>query len=176
MALRRRNGEVDLHSRVLEVDASMTGTLNFKDPVNLQINGTFEGTLNTKGLLTIGEKARVNATIHGDQIVIGGTVDGTVIATERLELGSTARVTGKITSPKLTVHQGAILQGTCEMMPEPAATQWMTVVELARYLEVDQQTIMDWVQGGRLPAQQEGTEWRFNRQRVEEWLAQEKIK
>ena len=35
----------------LEVDASMTGSMVFKDPVNLQINGRFEGTLDAKGNL-----------------------------------------------------------------------------------------------------------------------------
>ena len=54
MAIRRRGDASD--EKVLEVDASMTGTLTFKDPVNLRINGRFDGTLDTKGSLTIGEK------------------------------------------------------------------------------------------------------------------------
>ena len=56
--------------KVLDVDASMQGTLTFKDPVNLRINGSFEGRLDTKGMLTIGENASVRADIHGDEIVI----------------------------------------------------------------------------------------------------------
>ena len=31
-------------------------------------------------------------------------------------------------------------------------------------------------EGGRLPAQKDGGQWRFERSRVEEWLAHEKIK
>jgi excisionase family DNA binding protein len=52
----------------------------------------------------------------------------------------------------------------------------MTVNELARYLEVDAATVTQWAQAGRLPAQREGNQWQFNRSKVEEWLAQEKIR
>ena len=174
MALRRK--EDGGAEKWLEVDASMTGTLAFKDPVNLQINGRFEGTLNTKGLLAIGEKAEVRATIQGDQISIGGTVDGTITATGRVELLSTARVTGKIIAPRLVVQDGAILHGTLEMAGSASTGKWMGVEDLARYLEVDSETVTQWAQAGRVPAQRENGQWRFERAKVEEWLAQERVK
>jgi excisionase family DNA binding protein len=182
MALRRKSPlEEQTQPRWLEVDASMTGTLSFKDPVNLQINGRFEGTLETKGNLSIGENAQVKATIFGELISIAGTVEGTLTASRRIELLGTGRVLGKVTTPKLMIHEGAILHGTCEMIqdrkdhsePQP---QSMTLEELARYLEVDTNTVLDWAQSGRLPAQREGTQWRFDRKRIEEWLAQEKLR
>ena len=173
MALRRKDGADG--ERWLEVDASMTGTLAFKDPVNLQINGRFDGTLNAKGVLSIGEKAHVQATITGDQIVIAGTVQGTITASGRVELLPTARVTGKVTTPRLVVQDGAILQATLEM-GAPAPDRWMTVDDLARYLEVDADTVTQWAQSGRLPAQRENDQWRFDRTKIEEWVAQERVK
>lgn len=175
MALRRR--PEDEHAvKWLEVDASMTGTLSFKDPVNLQINGRFEGTLDTKGALAIGEKAQVKATIRGEEIVIAGTVDGTVTASRRLELAGTARVIGKVSTPKLVIQEGAVLHGTCEMAETHAEAPSMGLEDLARYLEVEASTVIEWAQAGRLPAQREGGQWRFDRKQVEEWLAREKIK
>ena len=175
MALRRK--EDGGAEKWLEVDASMTGTLAFKDPVNLQINGRFEGTLDAKGVLAIGEKAQVRATIQGDQISIGGVVDGTITATGRVELLPAARVTGKIITPRLVVQDGAILQGTVEMSGgSTAAGRWMGVEDLARYLEVDSETVTQWAQAGRMPAQRENGQWRFERAKVEEWLAQARVK
>ena len=174
MALRRK--EESGGEKWLEVDASMTGTLTFKDPVNLQINGRFEGTLNTKGVLAIGEKAQVRATIQGDQITIAGAVDGTITASGRIELAQTARVSGKLITPRLIVQDGAVLQGTLEMGGAQAAARWMGVEDLARYLEVDVDTVTQWAQAGRLPAQRESGQWRFERAKVEEWLAQERVK
>ncbi len=176
MALRReKQGEAGVE-KWLEVDASMTGTLTFKDPVNLQINGRFDGTLDTKGNLSIGEKATVKATIQGESIVIGGTVNGTITATTRVELLSGARLTGKVTSPRVVMQDGAVLHGTLEMLGGRSGGASMTIEDLARYLEVDAGTVTQWAEGGRLPAQREGSEWRFDRTKIEEWLAHEKIK
>ena len=175
MALRRQKDEPGTE-KWLEVDASMTGTLAFKDPVNLQINGTFEGALDTKGSLSIGERAQVKATILGEAITVGGTVTGDITASNRLELLGTARVTGKVTSPRVVMHDGAILDGTLQMAGGRPDRAWMTVEELAKYLEVDAGTVSQWAQGGRLPAQREHGEWRFDRSRIEEWLAHERIK
>ena len=176
MALGRQKHQETGTEKWLEVDASMTGTLTFKDPVNLQINGRFEGTLDTKGNLSIGEKASIKATIQGESITIGGTVSGQITATSRVELLSSAKVTGKISSPRVIMQDGAVLHGTLEMLGGSSGSPWMSVEELARYLEVDASTVTQWAQGGRLPAQREGDQWRFDRSKVEEWLAHEKIK
>ena len=175
MALRRKGDEAaeERSERWLEVDASMTGTLTFKDPVNLSINGRFEGSLDTKGRLSIGEQALVKATINGEHIQIGGQVQGTIVATTLVELKGTARVTGKISAPRMIMHDGAVLHGTLDMLGEQ---QWMNINDLARYLEVDATTVTQWAQEGRLPAQRDGGSWRFERAKVEEWLAQEKVK
>ena len=176
MALGRQKQEQPTTEKWLEVDASMTGTLAFKDPVNLQINGRFDGTLDTKGNLSIGEKAQVKATIQGDAITIRGSVIGNVTASARVELLAGARVTGKISSPRVIMHDGAILHGTLDMATSQPQSVWLSVEDLARYLEVDSATIQQWVQAGRLPGQRDGEQWRFERAKIEEWLAQEKIK
>lgn len=176
MGLRRQREDESGAVKWLEVTASMTGTLTFKDPVNLQINGQFDGTLDTKGNLSIGEKAQVTATIRGERIIIGGTVTGQVSATSLVELLATARVMGKVASPRLMVHEGAILHGTLDMIGRPAETPSMSVEELARFLEVEISTVSQWAKEGRVPAQRDGDQWRFDRKQIEAWLAQEKIR
>ena len=175
MAIRRK-GDENATERWLEVDASMTGSLSFKDPVNLQINGHFDGTLDAKGNLSIGEKAEVKATIKGEAVAISGTVTGDITATSRVELTGTARVRGKVISPRVIMQEGAVLNGTLDMTGSTGESPWMTVDELARYLEVDASTVIQWAQSGRLPAQRDGSQWQFNRSKVEEWLAQERVK
>lgn len=174
MGLRRSKGQ-DNEEKWLEVDASMTGTMTFKDPVNLAINGKFEGQLNTRGKLSIGEKASVKATIHGENIAVGGTVIGDVKATEVLEVLPTGRIEGKVKTPRLVVHDGAIIQGTIEMGGKGGGES-MTVDELAGYLEVEVGTVVQWAEEGRLPGKREGNTWQFQRTKIESWLAHEKIK
>jgi excisionase family DNA binding protein len=167
MALRdRRKGE----EKILDVDASMQGTLSFKDPVNLRINGKFEGTLDTKGNLTVGETANVEAHIIGENIIIAGRVKGDVVAKSRLVLLPTASVTGEIKTPKLNIVEGAIFQGRCQMLEDIIDAE-----ELARYLEIDLNSIMDWASSGKIPAIREGNNFRFERAKIDEWVSAGKI-
>jgi excisionase family DNA binding protein len=172
---RKHEGE-----KVLDVDASMQGSLAFKDPVNLRINGRFEGTLNTKGNLMIGEHAVVNADITGDTIVIAGKVSGNVHALRELKLIAPAVMIGDITTPLLSVAEGAVFDGSCKMRhketPDPSRHAVMSPEELAKYLEVDAGMIMDWVNSGKLPGVREGDSWRFDRSKIDEWVASGKIK
>lgn len=176
MALRGSRQDDAASEKWIEVSAAMTGTLAFKDSVNLRISGQFDGTLDAKGVLAIGERANVKATIQGEVITIAGTVTGTLTASGRIELLSTARVSGKLITPRLIVQDGAILQGSVDMGERRSDGAFMTVEELAKYLEVDAGTVGQWAQSGRLPGQREGGQWQFERAKIEEWLAHEKIK
>lgn len=156
--------------KILDVDASMQGSLIFKDTVNLRINGKFEGTLETKGNLTIGPTAVVLAEIVGDNIIIGGRVKGRITAKERLTLLPQAIVEGDVYPAKLNIAEGAILEGNCSMLHD-----FLNAEELARYLEVDLNSIMEWANSGRMPGLKEGNNWKFDRKTIDSWVASGKI-
>mgnify|MGYP001564721579 CR=1 FL=1 len=165
MAFKKKTEE-----KVLDVDAAMQGTLSFKDPVNLRINGKFEGNLDTRGNLTIGSTAVLAADINGDNIVIGGRVKGTITARERLTLLPTAIMEGDIYPARLNIAEGAILEGRCSMLHD-----FMNTEELARYLEVDFKSILDWANTGKVPAVKDGEQWKFERKAIDSWVAADKI-
>ena len=166
MALRKR-----IEEKVLDVDASMQGSLNFKDPVNLRINGKFEGNLEVKGSLTIGSTAVVKADIIGENITVGGRVKGKIVAKVALTLLPTAIVEGEIFPAKLNVAEGAVFDGKCSMLHD-----FLTAEELARYLEVDLNSIMEWVNSGKILGIKEGDSWRFDRKNIDAWVASGKLK
>ena len=165
MAFKRKTEE-----KVLDVDAAMQGSLVFRDPVNLRINGKFEGTLETKGTLTIGQTAVVLADIIGDNIIIAGKVKGRITARESLALLPTAVTEGDIYPAKLNIAEGAILEGRCSMLQD-----FLNSEELARYLEVDMNSVMEWANSGKLPANKEGNNWKFERKAIDQWVASGKI-
>lgn len=170
MARRDRNEQ-----KILDVDASMQGTLSFKDPVVLRINGSFEGKLDTKGSLIIGDNATVRADINGEEIVVGGKITGNVTAQKELKLLSRAHIVGDITTPVLSVESGAVLQGRCQMLSHPAKKEGIfDINQLAKYLEVEVSNILEWADSGRIPAFKEGNEWRFERTMVDEWILRER--
>ncbi len=165
MAFKRKTEE-----KILDVDASMQGTLSFKDPVNLRINGRFEGTLVTKGNLTIGPSAIVLADISGDNIIVGGRVKGRITARERLTLLPTAVLEGDVFPAKLNVAEGAIIEGNCSMLRD-----FLNAEELAKYLEVDLNSIMEWANSGKMPGSKDGEAWKFDRKAIDTWVSSEKI-
>ena len=177
--MRRRRDEEN-RDKVLDVNASMQGTLAFKDPVNLRINGKFEGKLETCGNLTIGEQAIVNADIKGEDITVGGRVNGDIEATKRIRLVSPACVVGSITTPSLHIDEGAVLEGHCNMLTLDNASKKgsarLTVDQVAEYLEVDGDVVSEWADTGKLPAIKDSSGWMFDRAKIEDWLANEKIK
>lgn len=99
----------------IHIEAGMKGKISFSEAVNLCINGRFEGELDTKGMLAIGEKAEVNAKIKGEIILVAGEINGDIEAQKQLELMPTSRVIGNVKTPVLNIRAGAILKGNCDM-------------------------------------------------------------
>ena len=52
-----------------------------------------------------------------------------------------------------------------------ARRAFLTVDEVAHYLSVEKDMITKWAESGKLPGAREGQSWRFDKQRVDEWVA-----
>jgi cytoskeletal protein CcmA (bactofilin family) len=104
-----------------ELTAFLSNGTNFKGDLTfdgtVRIDGRFEGNINSKDALVIGENATVDAEIHVGQIIISGRVSGNIAAAESVEINSKAQVHGniKLSGNKLTIHEGAVFSGGCEM-------------------------------------------------------------
>jgi len=104
-----------------ELTAFLSSGTNFKGDLTFEgtvrIDGRFEGNINSKDALVIGENAAVDAEIHVGKIVISGRVSGNILASESVEINSKAQVHGnvKLSGNKLVIHEGAIFSGGCEM-------------------------------------------------------------
>jgi cytoskeletal protein CcmA (bactofilin family) len=94
---------------------TLTGETEFH--AMLRVDGHLVGTVSSEsGTLIIGTNGQVDANILVAAAMINGTVNGDILASEKLHLGRTARVMGNIQSPRLIVEEGAILEGSCNML------------------------------------------------------------
>ena len=171
MALGRAKGKEEPQERVLDVTASMQGSLQFQEPVSLRISGKFEGTLETRGELTIGEAAQVRAEITGESVTVAGRVQGKIIAKRSLKLIPPAVVQAEVWTPVLQVEAGAQMNGSIHM---GGSGSELSSKEMAEYLEVDIRTVEQWARDGKIPGSQEGGQWRFEKSKVDEWVATQK--
>ncbi len=171
----KRKDEVE--EKILDVDASMQGTIAFKDPVNLRINGSFEGKLDTKGSLTIGENAKVKANIQGDRIIIAGKITGDVHATHSISIIAPALIRGNLTTPRLSVTEGAVIEGQLTMLnlvnAQDTSDVLLTLKDVAQYLEVEARIVEDWAKSGKIPARFDNGNWTFSRVAVDHWIQEE---
>ena len=178
MALRGRRIEPNQEeNKVVEISAQMQGSLIFKDPISLKINGEFNGNLETKGTLSIGSRADITANIDGENIIIAGRVTGDVRAQKMLTLMPTAILKGNITTPKLNIVEGALFQGKCQMLNDSGSdSDLLDIGEVAKYLEIDLNEIETLANSGKIPGTRLGDSWKFERSKIDNWAASGRIK
>jgi cytoskeletal protein CcmA (bactofilin family) len=98
---------------VLGPSASFQGHL--KSDGNVRIDGYFDGSIETKGNVIVGEAAKVVAEITADNVQVWGAVKGTIAATGRLEILPTGRVWGEIKVTSLLIDEGGMFRGKSVM-------------------------------------------------------------
>ena len=85
---------------------------------DLKIAGNVEGDLKASGDITIDSGATIQAAIEGANINVRGQVTGNVTARRRLTLGGSGHLQGDVKVGRLTVEDGATLNGNVTMSSE----------------------------------------------------------
>ncbi len=88
---------------------------NLRGSGGVRIEGTFEGEIQIRGLVVIGETGRVTCeNLQANTVVVAGIVRGNILA-EKLEIRSTGRVWGDVTEVAFATEEGAFLRGSVRM-------------------------------------------------------------
>ena len=95
---------------------SLHGRLDIQG--DLRVHGTVEGELKVSGDVAIESTATVQATIEGGSVSVRGQVTGNVSAKRRLLLAGSGRLNGDVRVGRLTVEDGATLNGNVAMAQE----------------------------------------------------------
>jgi cytoskeletal protein CcmA (bactofilin family) len=94
---------------------TLTGETSFQ--AMLRVDGHLVGSISSdSGTLIVGTNGQVDANISVSIATINGSVNGDINATEKIQLGRTAKVIGNIQTPRLTIEDGAVLEGGCTML------------------------------------------------------------
>jgi cytoskeletal protein CcmA (bactofilin family) len=97
------------------------GEIAASDPI--YIYGSVEGSISASAhRVTIGKEGTVKADIAAREVVIMGDVCGKVQSDERIEIRSEGSLLGNLSTKRLCVEEGAVLQGTIDVhMPAEKA-------------------------------------------------------
>ena len=94
-------------------EVTFKGTIRYQGTV--RVDGRLEGEIYTDGNLIIGQKAVIAAKIHAGTIMCQGQLTGDIEAKHRVKLLSPAVFEGTITTPSLSMDEGVLFNGTCNM-------------------------------------------------------------
>ena len=82
---------------------------------DIRIAGNVEGDLKASGDVTVESGATIQAAIEGLNVSVRGQVTGNVTARKRLTLGGSGHLQGDVRVGRLTVEDGATLNGSVTM-------------------------------------------------------------
>lgn len=90
---------------------------------DLIIEGEVNGTVNLAShTLTIGNQAKIKANVFAHTVFVDGTMEGDLYGAEQVLIRKTARMKGNITSPRVSLEDGASFKGSIEMDPDAVKT------------------------------------------------------
>jgi cytoskeletal protein CcmA (bactofilin family) len=88
---------------------------NLSGSGGIRIEGAFEGDIQMRGLLVIGETGRVTANqVRANVVIVAGALQGDITA-EKVEIRSTGRVWGNVVTAAFSTEEGAFLRGQIRM-------------------------------------------------------------
>jgi cytoskeletal protein CcmA (bactofilin family) len=90
---------------------------------DLLIEGEVNGTVQLhNNSLTIGSQGKVRADVYAHSIYVDGLMEGDLYGTERVHIRKSAQVRGNVTSPRVSLEDGAKFKGSIEMDPQAVQT------------------------------------------------------
>jgi cytoskeletal protein CcmA (bactofilin family) len=88
---------------------------------DLLIEGEVNGTVQLKNnSLTIGPNGKVRADVSANSVYVDGYMEGDLYGSERVHIRKSAQVHGNVTSPRVSLEDGAKFKGSIEMDPQAA--------------------------------------------------------
>ena len=94
-------------------EVTFKGTIKYQGTV--RVDGRLEGEIYTDGNLIIGQKAVITAKIEAGTVTCQGRITGEVLAKNRVKLLSPAVFDGTINTPLLSMDEGVMFNGSCNM-------------------------------------------------------------
>ena len=87
-------------------------------PTDIRIDGTFEGRVQSKGRVVVGESAIIKGDIVCENIDLWGKVEGNLFVKDTLSLKEGCVVDGNLHIRRLAVELGATFNGNCKTITE----------------------------------------------------------
>lgn len=121
------------------IPAGMTLRGKIEGADELTVAGVVDGEVHLRGTLHLLENGHLRGRVTVWEALIAGRTEGIVMASDRAEILSTAQVEGEIRARRLTVVEGALVNGRMISGPPGAQPSSLGLIEEAVRWEESQQ-------------------------------------
>jgi cytoskeletal protein CcmA (bactofilin family) len=94
---------------------------------DLIVLGELEGEFDLNGKLQVAEHASINGNVKANDIIVKGNIQGTLSAVGKIQLDAMAKVKGDLNCSKISVMEGAVIDGKINMSGQSAQTPFSAV-------------------------------------------------
>lgn len=94
---------------------------------DLIILGELEGEFDLNGKLQVAEHASINGNVKANDIIVKGNIQGTLSAVGKIQLDAMAKIKGNLNCSKISVMEGALIDGEINMSGPSAQTPFSSV-------------------------------------------------
>ena len=95
--------------KTIRIRGEMTGD------EDVLVDGHLEGKVELTKTLSIGRNADVHADVQAASVAVSGKFQGNIMAATRVEIDGSATVIGNVTTPRVSIADGAYFRGSIEM-------------------------------------------------------------
>lgn len=118
---RREEEKVSTTQSVIAKDLLVKGDITCEGI--MRIEGSIEGNILGNGEITVAETGRVKGDIKGRKVVVMGHIEGNITAKENVEVIEKAVVIGDIVADKISIEEGASVEGKFITKKQDTASQ-----------------------------------------------------
>lgn len=103
---------------ISRISSGTTVKGEISSPVDIRIDGTFDGRIYSKGRVVVGEKAVIKGDIICQNADFWGMMTGNFYVRDTLSLKSACTVTGDLNVKRIQIDLDARFNGNCHMIGE----------------------------------------------------------
>lgn len=98
----------------------------------LYFDGDIEGSLEVRGVLTIGPNGKVRANVKAKELVVKGSIHGDVEASDRISIMNGATIVGDVKTAGIVIEDGAYFKGGIDILRPEAAKKTEPIAAAAK--------------------------------------------
>ena len=121
------------YTTVIGPDATFKGELTFESSARLM--GKIDGVITAKGKLEVSAGSVCKATISAKEVSVQGHIQGNVEAGDLVELKPKGMITGDIVAARMSMAEGAAIDGHCRIGVSGKASAPKSMAEVKPVVE-----------------------------------------